>query len=141
MPKPRVPTASLEARGSFMRHPERKRARANEPVPSRPLSAPPLYLAPAEMLIWQELSAKLPANVAFDDETAFEVLVCLVSAFRKRQALFQPHVVGELASMNKLFTQFGMTPADRSKVKTSDDNAQDPLEAFLSAKPSRETPQ
>ncbi len=137
MPKPRVPTASLEARGSFMRHPERKRARANEPVPSRSLSEPPQYLAPAEMLIWQELSAKLPAGVAFDsDETAFEVLVCLVFAFRKRQALALPHVVGELSAMNKLFTQFGMTPADRSKVKTSDENTQDPLEAFLSRKPS-----
>jgi len=142
MPKHRVPTATAEAKGSFIKHPERKKARAAEPVPTKALADAPSHLGPTEQAVWFELMGKLPGNVAFDsDETSFEVLVCLVSAFRNRQSKGIPHVVGEISAMNKLFTQFGMTPADRSKVKVSNDNAQDPLEAFLGQQPSPEITQ
>lgn len=62
----------------------------------------------------------MPAGVAFDsDQLAFEVLVCLVANFRQRRKRREEQVVGELAQMNKLFAQFGMTPADRSRVKAA----------------------
>jgi hypothetical protein len=120
MPQPRVPTATLKAKGSFLKHPERARARKNEPTPHGPLGDAPAALTKEEAQIWDELSAALPTGVAFSsDQAAFEVLVCLVANFRQRRRRKEDQVVGELAQMNKLFVQFGMTPADRSRVKAT----------------------
>jgi len=105
MPQPRVPTAMLEAKGSFLKHPERRRARDAEPKP-RPFGQAPPNLGKDEKRVWDELTGKLQPGVAGDsDETAFEVLVCLVVNFRRRRESRLPEVVGELAQMNKLFTQ------------------------------------
>ena len=48
-----------------------------------------------------------------------------------------PQVVGEIAQMNKLFTQFGMTPADRSRVhaEASVEQKHDPWAQFLTPLP------
>ena len=124
MPQPRVPTAELEARGSFRAHPERKAKRKNEPRPSGPLCDPPAWLSKAQRQEWAYLASRMPEGVASNwDETAFEVLVCLVVSFRHRQKLGLPVVVGELTAMNRLFTQFGMTPADRSRVSVKKNEA------------------
>jgi hypothetical protein len=134
MPQPRVPTALLEARGGFLKHPERKRERADEPEPTGCLGTSPSYLGKYEKKVWEELSSKLAPGVAANsDEAAFEVLVCLVARFRKNQKKRLPPVVGELAAMNKLFTQFAMTPADRSRVKATTKKAKgdDPLADFV----------
>jgi hypothetical protein len=62
--------------------------------------------------------------------------VCLVADFRRRCRLGVPQIVGEIAQMNKLFTQFGMTPADRSRVQAENlaGRASDPLENVRRAK-------
>lgn len=139
MARPRTPTETLVAKGSFLRHPERKRARSSEPIP-RPFGEAPKHLGKDEKKVWNELSQKLQPGVAGDsDETAFEVLVCLVVNFRRRRKSRLPEVVGELAQMNKLFVQFGMTPADRSRVSASpgEEKKNDPWSKLLpsSAKP------
>ncbi len=118
MARPRTPTAVLESRGAFVKHPERKRQREGEPEPSGPMSQPPSHLSAAEKKVWNELAGKLAPGVAGNsDETAFEVLVCLVANYRKRNRLGLPCVVGELSAMNQLFGRFAMTPVDRGKVK------------------------
>ena len=76
MPKPRVPTAILEARGSFEKHPERKRARAGEPEVTGELGNAPPSLDGEEASIWTELTLLLTPGVAGrSDRSAFEELV------------------------------------------------------------------
>lgn len=134
MPRVRVPTAILDSRGAFVKHPERRAARKNEPVPTQDLGGPPKHLRAAEKKVWTELSAKLAPGVAANsDETAFEVLVCLLVRFRSSQRKKDDPVVGEVAQMNKLFAQFAMTPADRTRVnvKAGTKKPNDSLEEFL----------
>jgi len=138
MSRPRTPTQILETRGSFLRHPERKRAREEEPRPSGPLGGPPAALNREHQAVWHEHVAKMPLGVATNwDETAFELLVCLIVNFRRRRKDDLPQVVGEIAQMNKLFTQFGMTPADRSRVhaETSVESKDDPWAQLLAPLP------
>ena len=134
MSRPRTPTRILDVKGSFLRHPERKSAREREPKPNGPLGEPPADFDGEHRAIWLEVSRKMPAGVASNwDETAFEILVCLIVNFRRRRKMKVPQVVGEIAQMNKLFTQFGMTPADRSRVHSEQrvEDKQDPWVRFL----------
>jgi hypothetical protein len=123
--RPRKPTAVLEASGAFLKNPQRKRPA--EPQPSGVLGDPPPHLEREETLTWHELAANIPPGVATNaDRHTFEMLVCLMVGFRHRRLNG-----AELSQLTALSGRFGMTPADRSKVKVANDNAQDPLEAFL----------
>src|SRR5690349_2731812 len=130
MARPRKPTASLEAAGSFQRHPERKAARSGEPTPTGSLGEPPEGLEGEEKAIWRELATLLPPGVAGNsDRFAFEELVRLKAGARRRRLN-----AGEQGLLLSYLSKFGLTPSDRSKVSAKDDSAQDPLEAFLSRK-------
>ena len=113
MPRRRVSTKVLKARGSHLRHPERVRSRASEPKYSGPLGAPPKSLRPDFRELWFELAALVPEGVAeHSDRWTFEVLVCLMAKFRRRQAKS-----GEVSQLLNLLAKFGMTPSDRSRVQ------------------------
>src|ERR1039458_6561198 len=87
MPQPRVPTAKLEARGSFLKHPERKRARKNEPQPTGELGDPPKHLDRDEKAAWIYVASLLPPGVAKNrDRVAMEEIACLLVSCRKRRA-------------------------------------------------------
>src|SRR5215813_5284049 len=125
MGRPRKPTAILEASGAFLKNPQRKRD--SEVIPTGELGDPPSRLEREEIAMWHELAADLLPGVAKNsDRPAFELLVCLMVGFTRKRLSG-----AELGQLTALQGRFGMTPADRSKVKASDDNAQDPLEAFL----------
>jgi hypothetical protein len=112
MPKPRSATKALKARGSFLKHPERQRARSREPKPSGPLGPPPDELKASQKKVWRELAAIIPEGVAdASDRWSFEVLVCLMGKFRRGISLG-----GEVSQMLSLLAKFGMTPVDRSRV-------------------------
>ena len=133
MSRPRTPTAQLEARGAFVKNPQRKRTRHSEPQPTAFLGDPPKHLKANEKNVWRELAAKLVRGVAANsDEAAFETLVCLISDFRQRRRRRVPQPVGEYTAMTKLYTLFGMTPADRSKVSAgkSKGKEKDPFEEW-----------
>jgi hypothetical protein len=131
MSQPRVPTAQLEAKGSFLRHPERKRARSNEPHPTGELGEPPDNLDAEEKRAWHYLASLLPEGVAtIMDRAAFEELACLRVICRSKRA-----TAAERQQYWKGLAAFGMTPADRSRVTASpDDRASDPLENIRRAK-------
>jgi len=136
LPRPRKPTAVLEASGAFINHPNRKRP--HEPKPDGVLGDPPQHLSQSERVLWFEIATEIPSGVATNaDRPAFEILVCLFNQFRQSRRI----TGAELSQLTGLFGRFGMTPADRSKVKVSNDNAQDPLEAFLGQQPSPEITQ
>src|ERR1035437_9272971 len=115
MPQPRVPTAKLEARGAYLKHPERKRARKNEPQPTGELGDPPKHLDRDEKAAWIYVASILPPGVAKNsDRVAMERAACLLVACRKRRA--------NSAEQNLLkgyLRDFGMTPADRSRLSAS----------------------
>src|SRR2546428_6127843 len=92
MSRRRIATSVLEARGAFLKHPERRAARMNEPNPTGELGPPPTHMSAAHRKIWRELASTTPPGVLTNcDRWAFEILVCLMAKFRKGQAK-----VGEL---------------------------------------------
>jgi hypothetical protein len=73
MARPRTPTGVLEAKGSFLKHPERKRARANEPKPTGELGDAPDDLSREEKAAWRYLASLLAPGVATSmDRAAME---------------------------------------------------------------------
>jgi hypothetical protein len=95
---------------------------------------PPSDFDKEHKAVWREHATKIPEGVASNwDETAFEVLVSLIVNFRRRRRSKMPQVGTELGAMNRLFIQFGMTPADRSRVqvKPIDAKKEDPWSRLL----------
>jgi hypothetical protein len=132
MPANRVPTATLKAKGSFLRHPERERARSSEPAPSGALGDPPDKLGREEKEAWHYLAALLAPGVASSmDRASMEEMACLrVICRRKRGARA---TAAERQLYKSYLAAFGMTPADRSRVKVDKDPspADDPLSKLL----------
>jgi phage terminase small subunit len=104
-----VPTEILDARGSFLKHPERRRP--NEPQEARPLGNAPMCLTPEQKKLWREIARNLPPGVGkISDRYAFEILVRLPA--KERADSINNNERGQLI---KLLGSFGMTPADRSR--------------------------
>ncbi len=105
-----VPTEILDAKGSFLKHPERRRP--NEPQETRPLGNAPKYLTAEQKKLWGEIAHNLPPGVGkVSDRFAFEMLVRLMA--KERADSINNNQRRQLI---KLLGSFGMTPADRSKI-------------------------
>ena len=106
----RTPTSILEARGSFIANPSRKRTA--EPDCGKPLGGPPKHLTEAAKEMWKEIKRDLLPGVARkSDRHSFESLV--LSKLSERTGLISAAERGQLIS---LYAHFGLTPASRSKV-------------------------
>jgi phage terminase small subunit len=119
MGRTHTPTAILDAKGSFLKHPDRKRP--GEPKPSRPLGPPPKYLSDGLKAIWKEVAKRLLPGVASEaDRDAFEMMVRLTATMRdggtKVGDVVVPMMAAERSTLISLWSRFAMTPADRSKV-------------------------
>jgi hypothetical protein len=126
MPQNRIATSVLEARGAFVKHPERARARKNEPKPAGELGSPPEHMSPKQQEIWHELAATIPSGVAAkSDRIAMEIIVHLTEKLRKHQAR-----AGELSLLSTLLGKMGMIPADRSRVSASVPKTPSPWDQF-----------
>lgn len=102
----------LDLTGRLHHDKKRYQHRKNEPVDNEPLGDPPDRLDPNQRAIWLEIKGELVDGVALaSDRQSFELLVCLVDR-RRRNDLDG----AGLAMMGRLFTAFGMTPSDRSRV-------------------------
>lgn len=129
MPRNRVATEVLAARGAFDRHPERERERLAEIKPEGELGTPPKSLNAKQKRVWRELAQIVPNGVAASsDRFIFELLVCLMSKFREGQA-----TAGEAKQIESLLSKMGMTPSDRSRVggKPPLKPDYDPLDEFV----------
>ena len=123
------PTAILDAKGSFLKHPER--ARPNEPRATEPLGTPPKYLTAAEKKVWKELAKQLLPGVAFaSDRVAFELLVRLTAKMRTNQMT----KTSDMTTLISLCSRFAMTPADRSRVSVEKPKDSS-LSSFLNRRP------
>lgn len=129
MPTPLKPTKLLELSGSFISHPDRKRAREGEPVPNKPIGAPPKHLSKEAKAMWRDVVKTVPAGVIGDcDKWALEALCVLFCRFRAGTIKSM-----EMTALNSLFTRFGLTPADRARVKASatQQKEDDPWDALI----------
>jgi phage terminase small subunit len=114
MPAHRKPTAVLEAAGAFKLNPDRGRDRALEPQGVGELGGPPDWLQPELVNIWLELSAVLPKGVGTaTDRQAFSVL-CRYTVEQRTLGMLESK---DASQYLKLLSVFGMTPADRSRIK------------------------
>lgn len=130
MPR-RTPTAILDARGSFINHPGRKRP--NEPFTNRPIGPPPNFLKPAEKKVWKQLVKQaLPGVLMESDRLMFSVLVRLAN----RHYTGAPMMVGEIAQLITLSGKFALNAADRAKVQI-DQPKKSNLAIFLEKKAAR----
>jgi len=119
----------LEAAGSFIRHPERRAARALEPQPQGSLGDAPAHLNEDEQAVWAEIASLFASGVVTNqDRLAFELLACLISQFRHNREGMKS---GELSLLSSLLGRFGLTPSDRSRVCVGPNHGKDALDEFL----------
>ena len=111
----------------------KKKRHGARPISSGPLGEAPSHLKLAQKRVWDELSSIVPAGaVEASDRWAFELLVCLMSKFRRGEAK-----AGEVNQISSQLARFGMTPADRERVKPSQDpqnQKKDPWAKFAPAR-------
>ena len=128
MGRPTQPSAISDAKGYYLKHPERKPV--GEPVVTKPLGGPPKHLTDDEKKLWREFAKMVPYGVAkFSDRWAVEKLVRLFDKERKGTIR-----VAEGGQLLALFAKFGLTPSDRTKIH-ADAPKGDELDDFLAGQP------
>jgi phage terminase small subunit len=128
MGKMPTPTAILDAKGTFIKHPEYKRP--NEPIVTAPLGSPPAHLTAEQKKAWKEIAKQIPPGVAKQaDRLSLEMMSVLLCKFRTGNAK-----AAETAQLINLLARFGMTPADRTKVSAGEAPKQSKIAAFLKKK-------
>ena len=113
MARPRTPTDLLEAKGSFMKHPDRKRK--DPETPSAMDETPPRHLLdrPLTVKVWFEIVSTAPKILTGSDAVHVEVLAELLAEFREDPWKFP---VAKLARMEAMLGKLGMNPAARAAM-------------------------
>ena len=113
MPRPRKPTALLEATGAFLHDPQRREARAKEPTPDPNFGNVPRNLTAAQKKLWAELTDMVAPDVLTKADRWLVRLTVLMA-----EKVFDGTATsGQTACFQRCLSQLGMTPADRSKIK------------------------
>jgi len=112
MPKPRTPSAVLEARGAFAHNPDRKREDFQSGVFD---NSAPDYFSPGQVVVWDEIVSLLPPSVLqATDRMAVELTARLIARFRSQDDADVS--MAQVAQIRTALASLGMTPADRSRV-------------------------
>lgn len=107
-----MPTAVLDARGSFQKDPQRRPK--NEPVPVGKIGTYPKRFTAAERQAWRDIVKGACAGVLTSaDRVAVEMAATLLAEFRESP---RDITAPRIARLHALIGSFGMTPADRSRV-------------------------
>lgn len=129
------PTAVQEASGAFDHDPQRREARAHEPIPSGPLGEPHESLDLFERGIWHELQSQAPPGVLTNADRIMLEMVCRLlarerdprGAKRSGEDIGVPRSPLKAAERNQIISclaRLGMSPADRTKISV--DNPRGP---------------
>ena len=112
MARPRMPTNLLVLKGVDKKDPKRLREREGEPENKNPLGDPVKKLSVAERRYFETIEREAIDGVLGEaDRFAVAIAAKLMKKF------FDDDYTGpELSQLTKLLSQFGMTPADRSKI-------------------------
>jgi hypothetical protein len=110
MPRPRKPTAMLELSGAFKRNPNRKKARANEPIVTTPLPSPPKYLTSATAATWQEMK-RYGYWLTSADRFLVEIAATFVARYRVNELKS-----GDVSLLIALLGKIGFSPKERGAL-------------------------
>lgn len=130
MPKPRTPSAVLEARGAFAHNPDRKREDFDSGAFDREA---PGYFGGAQVDAWNEIVSLLPPSVLqATDRMAVEMTARLIARFR---AMDDADVtMAQVTQIRMSLASLGMTPADRSRVTSVKTPTANPFLALVGKK-------
>src|ERR1017187_10224466 len=132
MARPRKPTAELERKGAFKHDPQRRTARANEPIPTGELGDPPYHLRIAEKRVWSELAALAPPGVMKNsDRLLLEITCGLMAKLRDRNPMRGGLKAAELSLLIQCLGRMGLTPSDRSKIGIPEQPPANPFSEFV----------
>ncbi len=126
MGRPRTATAVLEARGAYKKNPQRLAEREDEPSGVGPIGNAPETLTDEAIVIWGELKKVLPKGVATGSDRMAFALLCDLAA-QSRAGVLEPKL---LTQYIKLLGLFGLTPADRSRLKIAPEKEKKKDESF-----------
>ncbi|MCL7744360.1 P27 family phage terminase small subunit [Guyparkeria hydrothermalis] len=121
MGRHKKPTKLLKLQGRL--DPKRAKERAQEPVPAEDLGAAPDHLTNSQKEAWDEISGNAaPGVLTNSDRIAVEIASCLLDELRRSPAEMN---ASRIARLDSLLGRFGMTPADRSRIKPKEEQATD----------------
>jgi hypothetical protein len=114
----RQPTAIQEAKGAYVKNPSRRNP--HEPTVGRPLGSAPKDWPPELAAIWKEIKSCLAPGVATrTDRFAFRMMVRLTWKM-EHEDIGNPISLltgSERSGLITLWSRFGMTPVDRTRVE------------------------
>lgn len=123
MGRPRKPKNILILNGAHKNHPKRLKEREGEPENINPLSDPPKDLSEAERRCWDTITqTAIPGVLGQADSIAVYIASRLMARFLANEAKGY-----ELSQLTRLLSQFGMTPADRSKINIPSTKPRNPF--------------
>ena len=112
------PTRILELSGAFKKNPQRKRERANEPIPDKPIGDPPTRLTKSQKTVWRELVKQtVPGVLMLPDRALLSVVCILLDQFwRANSGECEKLLAGELTQMMRGLSALGLSPVDRTRI-------------------------
>ena len=119
MARPRTPSKILELRGSFTRHPERRRSDAAGAAEF--CREPPANLTPAEIAAWHRLVERLPLIALYSCDELAVVQAARILAALGDLPVTAPEYIKLDAALHRWLVQLGCTPTARTKLTTTVD--------------------
>ena len=120
MGRPALPKNIHILKGTAKKHPDRMRARENEPENTKSIGAPSKYLSKTEKLFFKEIVRLSITGVLGEaDRISVELAANLLMKSRGLWIVDGEVVqatAGEQGLLFKYLAQFGMLPGDRSKL-------------------------
>ena len=113
MARPALPKSVHILKGSDKVNPARMKARENEPENTHPLGEVPKELSKIEKKYWDQLKKEsIEGVLGRADRIAVSIAAKLMAIAHSTEGT----KAAQTAQLIKLLSQFGMTPADRSKI-------------------------
>jgi phage terminase small subunit len=130
MARPSLPKHLHILKGTGVKNPARMKARENEPENTDELGKPSKYLNAKEKLFFKEIAELAIEGVLGQaDRIAVEQAACLLAKCRGLHIADGSVIPATSAEQNQLYkylSQFGMTPADRSKINILPPKSKEP---------------
>lgn len=120
MGRPRKPTALHLIQGTNKAHPERMRARKNEPKPKSPIGAAPKHLNDDERRAWSELKRLCPQGVLSSSDRIIMEQASRMLVWLRDHSPDESSWTKVCIRLEAALGKMAMTPADRSRVVVHD---------------------
>lgn len=128
--RPRKPTNVLELTGRLRTNPDRRAARANEPIPEGEIATvAPEWMTKPQRKCYREIVRGCHKDVLCSADSIWvEMTACLLSEYRENPVLMK---VSKLARLQTCLGQLGMSPADRAKAGRIPRRKENKFERFI----------